>query len=220
MFANNLITPQGEQKQLESSHVDKLKKIVHRDEETFIGRSNCLTTASSVFFLLTGKSSFFDRKNASLISADTFFLKETYKTQELFSQSGAQEHSVFHLTFGGYLHAFVIEKESNTEGIRYRIYQSWINKFTLQDWLEDEGKHFYTQTELIHFIHKIINQLAREEDKSGWCNFFCCNKRKIIKSISVEIIKFQFNPDALEKNYDRMYHPTITTPGQTLMALT
>jgi hypothetical protein len=211
MFSKSSITTQ-EFKNLDNDHIDKLKKIVNYDyeEKKLIEQTNCLITSDSVFFLLTGKSAFFSQKNASLISADIFFKKEVYSTQDLFTQSEASEHSVFHIEFAGNAHALVIEKNSHKKRTEYRIYQSWIGEFTLQDWLEHKGKHSYTQPELLNFIQNIIHRLARDKSQSGWCSFFCCSKKKIIKSISVEIIKFPFNPDALDKNYDRIYNPRIS----------
>ena len=197
-----------ELKKFDDSHIDKLKKVVNYDdkEEIFIEDTCCVETAENVFFLLTSKSAFFSYKHASVTSANRLFFKDNYNTQYLFLQSERSEHSVFHIEFDGNAHALVVEKETHKKRTEYRIYQSWIGEFTLQDWLKNKGKNSYSQAELISFIQNIILQLAKQKNKSGWFNFFCCSKKTLIKSISVKITKLPFNPCKLEKNYDRIYN--------------
>lgn len=207
MFSKQQITTRAGFKEFESSHIDKLKKVMSLKKETFFEQTNCLEMASSVVFFLTGESVFLSHKNISLIPTDEFLLKKETNyahrlIKDLFTQLTTPEHSVFYIEFGGNAHALVIEKESNKGKTQYRVYQSWISKFTLLGWLEGRGKHPYTSTELIDFIHNTIKQISKESNRSGWCDFFCCSKKKMIKPVGV--MKFKFNTHALEKNYDRV----------------
>jgi hypothetical protein len=189
-----------------ASHVDKLKKVISHEVKPFFERSNCLGVAGSVVFFLTGKSVFFSDEEIFSVPMNKFFLKRdsvfSYKiVEDLLKQSKEPEHAIFYIEFGGNFHSLVIEKESNEKMTLFRVYQSWVNKFTLIDWLEGKGKYPYTALELIEFIQDTINKIYKESERSACCSFFCSNKVNII----IEIKKFKFNTHFLEKNYERIY---------------
>lgn len=223
MFSQQAVRTQAERKEFDSSHINKLKKVIYRNKETFLSQSNCLETALNVVFFLSGESAFYSYKNARIIQTNEFFLKEAASyshsiIKDLFSKSGSSEHSVFYILFDGNRHALVIEKESNKEITLYRVYQSWINKFTLIDWLDGRGKPPYTSIELIDFIQNTVNQISKENGPTGCCNFFCCGKKETQKSVAA-VIKFKFNTHALEKYYDRIYPSESNVPEENLISM-
>ncbi len=185
-------------------HIEKLKEIYRLDEEkNLIG--NCIEDAQNVVHIFTGKSIFFTKNDAfSFIPAEELFLKKDNIcshpiVQDLFSNKS--EHVIFYVEHDWNRHVYAIEKEIYQGKTQYRIYQSWICKFTLLDWLEGRGKTSFTPAELKKFIQNVIHQIAEDQSPSGMLRFFCCRKNKKIES-NIRMIKLEFNKESLEKNYN------------------